>query len=68
VLEGIGTVFTAFSGHTAEDYRAALATGEVSAEGEHWSAVHNVDVYRRQLHAKLRHLWHTVTPGNEEWR
>jgi hypothetical protein len=37
-------------------------------EGEHWSAAHNVDVYRRQLRAKLRHLWHTVKPGSEDLR
>jgi hypothetical protein len=27
-----------------------------------------VDVYRRQLQAKLRHLWHTVRPGTRDWR
>jgi len=68
VLEGIGSGWTAFAGHTALDYRAALAAGEVSAEGAHWSSAHNVDVYRRQLQAKLRHLWHTVTPGDQDWR
>ena len=68
VLEGIGTGWTAFPGHTALDYRAAIDAGEVTAEGAHWSSAHNVDVYRRQLHAKLRHLWHTVTPGDEDWR
>jgi predicted metal-dependent phosphoesterase TrpH len=68
VLEGIGTGWTAFPGHTAPDYRAALAVGDVTAEGAHWSSVHNVDVYRRQLHAKLRHLWNTITPGDADWR
>ncbi|HEX5040487.1 MAG TPA: PHP-associated domain-containing protein [Candidatus Limnocylindria bacterium] len=68
VLEGIGTGWTAFPGYTALDYRAAIADGEVSAEGTHWSSAHNVDVYRRQLHAKLRHLWHTVRPGDQDWR
>jgi predicted metal-dependent phosphoesterase TrpH len=68
VLEGIGTGWTSFPGHTALDYRAAVASGEVSAEGSHWSSAHNVDVYRRQLRAKLRHLWHTVTPGDADWR
>lgn len=68
VLAGIGTGFTAFRGHTAEAYRRAIAAGETAAEGAHWSSAHNVDVYRRQLHAKLRHLWHTVKPGDEDWR
>jgi predicted metal-dependent phosphoesterase TrpH len=68
VLEGIGTGSTSFPGHTAVDYRAAIADGSVAAEGSHWSAVHNVDVYRRQLHAKLRHLWHTVRRADEDWR
>lgn len=68
VLEGIGTGFTSFAGHTADDYRIALLAGDVSAEGTHWSSTHNVDVYRRQLHAKLRHLWHTVRPGDDDWR
>jgi predicted metal-dependent phosphoesterase TrpH len=68
VLEGIGTGWTAFPGHTALDFRAALARGEVSAEGAHWSSGHNVDVYRRQLGAKLRHLWHGVRPGDPDWR
>ena len=68
VLEGIGTGFTTFAGHTAPDYRAALLAGDVAAEGAHWTSSHNVDVYRRQLHAKLRHLWHTLKPGNDDWR
>lgn len=68
VLEGIGTGFTTFAGHTASDYRAALLAGDVTAEGAHWTSTHNVDVYRRQLQAKLRHLWHTVKPGHDDWR
>ena len=68
VLEGIGSGFTTFSGHTAEDYRRAVLAGDVTAEGEHWTSSHNVDVYRRQLRAKMRHLWHTVKPGSEDWR
>ena len=68
VLEGIGTGWTSFPGSTAEDYRRAIVEGTVAAEGSHWSAAHNVDVYRRQLHAKLRHLWHTLKPGHDDWR
>lgn len=68
VLEHIGTGYTTFPGAGAEDYRAAIAAGSVEAEGTHWPSAHNVHVYRRQLYAKLRHLWHTVTPGAEEWR
>jgi len=68
VLEGIGTGFTTFAGHTATDYRAALLAGDVTADGAHWTSTHNVDVYRRQLRAKLRHLWHTVKPGHDDWR
>ena len=68
VLEGIGTGWTDFPGHTAEDYRRAVRDGTVTPGGEHWSSVHNADVYRRQLRAKLRHLWHAVKPGHDEWR
>jgi predicted metal-dependent phosphoesterase TrpH len=68
VLEGIGTGSTSFAGHTAGDYHASVLAGDVTADGSHWSSTHNVDVYRRQLHAKLRHLWHTVTPGTRDWR
>jgi predicted metal-dependent phosphoesterase TrpH len=68
VLEGIGTGFTLFPGHTADDYAEAIRAGTVEPGGEHWTAAHNVDVYRRQLHAKLRHVWHTVKPGHDDWR
>lgn len=68
VLQGIGTGFTTFAGHTASDYRAALLAGDVTAEGAHWTSSHNLHVYRRQLQAKLRHLWHTVKPGHDDWR
>jgi predicted metal-dependent phosphoesterase TrpH len=68
VLEGIGSGFTEFDGCTAADYRDAVRSGAVSAHGAHWSSAHNVDVYRRQLRAKLRHLWQTVQPGDRDWR
>lgn len=68
VLEGIGTGWTAFPGHTAEGYRRSVHEATVEAGGEHWSSAHNADVYRRQLRAKLRHLWHTVKPGHDDWR
>ena len=68
VLEGIGTGYTTFAGHTAAHYREALVAGEVQPAGAHWSSAHNVDVYRRQLHAKLRHLYHTIRPGHRDWR
>jgi predicted metal-dependent phosphoesterase TrpH len=68
VLEGIGTGFTVFAGHTAAHYRAALLAGDVEPAGAHWSSAHNVDVYRRQLYAKLRHLYHTIRPGHRDWR
>lgn len=68
VAEGIGSGFTTFAGHTAFDYQASVLAADVTAEGEYWSTAHNVDVYRRQLHAKLRHLWHTVTPWSDDWR
>lgn len=69
VLEGIGSGATRFPGHTAEDYRAAVAASTVRPEeGAHWSQAHNLDVYRRQLYAKGRHLWHTLRPGDEDWR
>jgi predicted metal-dependent phosphoesterase TrpH len=68
VLEGIGTGWTDFPGHTADDYRRAVLEATVEPGGEHWSSAHNADVYRRQLRAKLRHLWHTVKPGHDDWR
>ena len=68
VLEGIGTGWTAFPGYSAADYRAAIESGTVAAAGDHWSTAHNVAVYRRQLGAKARHLWHTLKPGSDEWR
>jgi predicted metal-dependent phosphoesterase TrpH len=67
VLEGIGTAWTWFPGSTAADYRAAVETGSTQPDGSYWSHLHNVDVYRRQLWAKARHLRHTLRPTGE-WR
>jgi predicted metal-dependent phosphoesterase TrpH len=67
VLQGIGSAWTWFSGSTAADYRAALANGTTRPDGTFWSNRHNVDVYRRQLRAKARHLRHTLRPTGE-WR
>jgi predicted metal-dependent phosphoesterase TrpH len=67
-LEHIGTGYTTFPGHTAEDYRRAVLTGTVEPGGDHWSATHNIGVYRRQLHAKLKHLYETIRPGHRDWR
>lgn len=67
-LAAIGTGLTRFAGRTAAEYRAAITAGDVAAEGEHWGTVHNVNVYRRQLGAKARHLWHTLKPGDDDWR
>ncbi len=69
VLEGIGTGRTTFPGYSATDYRAAIADGSTEPDGDaHWSSAHNVDVYRRQLRAKLRHLSQTLRPGDRDWR
>jgi predicted metal-dependent phosphoesterase TrpH len=67
VLEGIGSGFTWFDGTTEADFRAALAAGRTEPAGAYWSTWHNVDVYRRQLVAKARHLRHTLRPTGE-WR
>ena len=67
VLEGIGTAWTWFPGSTAADYRAAVEGGQTRPDGAYWSHLHNVDVYRRQLRAKARHLRHTLRPSGE-WR
>ena len=67
ILEGIGTAWTWFPGVGAADFRDALTSGELEAAGAHWSAWHNVDVYRRQLAAKARHLRHAIGRGGE-WR
>ena len=67
VLEGVGTAWTWFRGTTAADYRAAIAAGTTRPDGAFWSSGHNVDVYRRQLVAKGRHLRHTLRPSGE-WR
>jgi predicted metal-dependent phosphoesterase TrpH len=67
VLEGIGTAWTWFAGSTADEYRAAVAAAATRPDGTYWSHLHNVDVYRRQLRAKVRHLRHTLRPSGE-WR
>lgn len=67
VLEGIGTAWTWFPGSTANDYRRAVATTATRPDGSFWSNGHNMDVYRRQLAAKARHLGHTLRPTGE-WR
>jgi predicted metal-dependent phosphoesterase TrpH len=67
VLEGIGTAWTWFPGSTADEYRAAIAASATRPDGTYWSPLHNVDVYRRQLRAKVRHLRHTLRPSGE-WR
>jgi len=67
VLEGIGSAWTWFPGSTAADYRAAIADATTRPDGAYWSHLHNVDVYRRQLRAKARHLRHTLRPTGE-WR
>ena len=67
VLEGVGTGWTWFPGTSAGDYRRAIVERTTQPDGEFWSHAHNVAVYRRQLHAKLRHLGHTLRPTGE-WR
>ena len=67
VLEGVGSAWTWFPGSSADDYRAAIAAGTTRPDGEYWSHLHNVAVYRRQLVAKGRHLRHTLRPTGE-WR
>ncbi|HEX9610188.1 MAG TPA: CehA/McbA family metallohydrolase [Candidatus Limnocylindria bacterium] len=67
VLEGVGTAWTWFPGATAADYRAAIAAGATQPDGTFWTSRHNLDIYRRQLIAKARHLRHTLRPSGE-WR
>lgn len=67
VLDGVGSAWTWFPGSSAEDYRAAIEAGMTRPDGAFWSNLHNVDVYRRQLVAKARHLRHTLRPTGE-WR
>ncbi len=67
VLEGIGSAWTWFPGSTAADYREALERASTRPDGAFWSNMHNMDVYRRQLRAKARHLRHTLRPTGE-WR
>jgi predicted metal-dependent phosphoesterase TrpH len=67
VLEGIGSAWTWFPGLSAQDFREALGNAQLEPAGAHWSAWHNVDVYRRQLVAKARHLRHALA-RSEEWR
>jgi hypothetical protein len=67
VLEGIGSAWSWFPGETAAEYRAAIANGSTRPDGQYWSHLHNVQVYRRQLGAKVRHLRHTLRPTGE-WR
>ncbi len=67
MLEGIGTAWTWFPGSTAADYRRAVEEGTTRPDGAFWSNRQNLDVYRRQLRAKVRHLRHTLRPTGE-WR
>jgi hypothetical protein len=67
ILETIGSAHTTFVGRTADDFRAALAAGDVEAVGEHWTTGHNVTAFGRQLVAKGRKLRHTLRPTGE-WR
>lgn len=67
VIEGIGSAWTWFPGATGEDYRAAVAARTTRPDGDYWSHLHNLDVYRRQLVAKARKLRHTLRPSGE-WR
>jgi len=67
VVEGIGTAWTWFPGVSAGEFREALAGGALEPAGAHWSTWHNVDVYRRQLAAKARHLRHAIARRGE-WR
>lgn len=67
VLEGIATAWTWFPGASAAEYRAAVEARTTRPDGAFWSNLHNVDVYRRQLVAKARHLRHTLRPTGE-WR
>ncbi len=67
VLEGIGSAWTWFPGGSAADYRAAIEARTTRPDGTFWSNRHNLDVYRRQLGAKARHLRHTLRPTGE-WR
>ncbi|MDQ4034786.1 MAG: phosphotransferase [Chloroflexota bacterium] len=67
VLEGVGSGWTWFAGSSAADYRVAVEARTTRPDGTFWSNLHNVDVYRRQLRAKARHLRHTLRPTGE-WR
>ena len=67
VLVGIGSAWTWFPGSTAVDYRVAVERGSTRPDGAYWPHLHNIDVYRRQLRAKARHLRHTLRPTGE-WR
>jgi predicted metal-dependent phosphoesterase TrpH len=67
VLEGVGTAWTWFPGSGPADYRAAIEAGVTQPDGTFWTNRHNVDIYRRQLIAKARHLRHTLRPRGE-WR
>jgi predicted metal-dependent phosphoesterase TrpH len=67
VLEHVGSAWTWFPGVTADHYRAAVTARTTHPDGEYWSHLHNIDVYRRQLVAKARKLRHTLRPSGE-WR
>ena len=66
-LLGASSLLKGKAGFSAEDYRTAIAERTTRPDGRYWSHLHNVDVYRRQLRAKLRHLGHTLRPSGE-WR
>jgi predicted metal-dependent phosphoesterase TrpH len=67
VLEAVGSAWTWFPGATADEYLEAVVAGTTEPDGTFWSGRQNVDIYRRQLIAKARHLRHTLRPSGE-WR
>ncbi len=67
VLEVIGTAWTWFPGSTAAEFRRAVEESTTRPDGTYWSNRQNLDVYRRQLRAKVKHLRHTLRPTGE-WR
>ncbi len=53
-LDTIGTGYTLFPGHTADDYRRAVLEGTTDGEAEIWGAMREVAIYSRQLRKYAR--------------
>ncbi|MGC8634681.1 MAG: PHP-associated domain-containing protein [Candidatus Limnocylindrales bacterium] len=56
LLEAIGTGYTTFPGHTAEDFRRAILEHQTAWHGEYWTFLFQVRMYGHQLRKYSRDI------------